>query len=318
MTKLCRFTQELRCDKIEETKKEAEKMWFLYAAGSAFFAGITTILAKCGIKKTDSHVATAIRTAVILVFAWIMVIPEGSIGELRSLSGKTCIFLALSGFATGASWLCYFKALQTGDVNKVVPVDKSSSVLTILLATLVFHEGISWQKVLSMALILTGTLLMIQKKKEEREKDRSEGKKERGWLFYAVLSAVFASLTAILGKMGISGVSSNLGTALRTIVVLAMAWVMIPITGKADRLHGLDRREVFFICLSGVTTGASWLCYYRALKDGVVSVAASIDKLSILVSVFFSWLVFGEKLSQRAAVGLCFLTAGTLLLALAG
>ena len=170
-------------------------MWFLYAAGSAFFAGITTILAKCGIKKTDSHVATAIRTAVVLVFAWIMVIPEGSIGELRSLSGKTCIFLALSGFATGASWLCYFKALQTGDVNKVVPVDKSSSVLTILLATLVFHEGISWQKVLSMALILTGTLLMIQKKKEEREKDRSEEKKERGWLFYAVLSAVFASLS---------------------------------------------------------------------------------------------------------------------------
>lgn len=293
-------------------------MWLLYAAGSAFFAGITTILAKCGIKKTDSHVATAIRTAVVLVFAWVMVIPEGSIGELGRLSGRTCAFLALSGLATGASWLCYFRALQTGDVNKVVPVDKSSSVLTILLATLVFHEGISWQKALAMALILAGTLLMIQKKKEEEgEKEKTE-KGERGWLFYAILSAVFASLTAILGKMGISGVSSNLGTALRTIVVLAMAWMMIPITGKTDRLRGLDRREVFFICLSGVTTGASWLCYYRALKDGVVSVAASVDKLSILVSVFFSWLVFGEKLSRKAAAGLFLLTAGTLLLALAG
>lgn len=291
-------------------------MWLLYAAGSAFFAGITTILAKCGIRKTDTHVATAIRTVVVLVFAWLMVIPEGSVGELGRLSGRTWVFLALSGLATGASWLCYFRALQTGDINKVVPVDKSSSVLTILLATFVFHEGISWQKALAMALILAGTLLMIQKKKEEEQEKTKKG--ERGWLFYAVLSAVFASLTAILGKMGISGVSSNLGTALRTIVVLAMAWMMIPITGKTDRLRGLDRREVFFICLSGVTTGASWICYYRALKDGVVSVAASVDKLSILVSVFFSWLVFGEKLSGKAAAGLFLLTAGTLLLALAG
>ena len=283
-------------------------MWLLFAVGSAFFAGVTAVLAKCGIRKTDSTVATAIRTIVVLVFTWDMVFVAGSQGQIRNLDGVTLLFLILSGLATGASWLCYFKALQLGDINKVVPIDKSSTVLTILLAFLLLGEPIGLFQGIGVVLIGAGTFLMIEKK-PQAEGRSPQGK---GWMLYASGSAVFASLTAILGKIGIQGVESNLGTAIRTGVVLVMAWFMVLVTGKAGAVRQVPRRELGFICLSGIATGASWLCYYRALQDGLASVVAPIDKLSILVTVAFSGLVFHEKLTARSGGGLVLIVAGTL------
>lgn len=284
-------------------------MWPLFAAGSAFFAGITTIFAKCGIRKTDSTVATALRTVVVLIMAALMTLISGSWSGITEISGKTWLFLVLSGLATGGSWLCYFKALQVGDVNKVVPVDKCSTVLSMALAFIILHESISPLKLACMIMILAGTLLMIEKKKTETS-DSGGG----SWFIYAVLSAVFAALTSILGKIGIGEVSSDLGTAIRTAVVLVMAWLMIPLTGKTDKLRKPDRRELIFIALSGLATGGSWLCYYKALRDGPASVVVPIDKLSILVSILFSYIVFHERLTKRSAAGLALLVAGTLLM----
>ena len=239
-------------------------MWILFAAGSALFAGVTAILAKCGIRKTDSTVATAIRTLVVLVFAWTMVFVVGSQGEIRNIGPTTLLFLLLSGLATGASWLCYFKALQLGDINKVVPIDKSSTVLTILLAFLLLGEPIGLPQGIGVVLIGAGTFLMLEKRSPAAGCAPQCG----SWMLYAFGSAVFASLTAILGKAGIQGVVSNLGTAIRTGVVLVMAWLMVLVTGKAGAVRQVPRRELAFICLSGVATGASWLCYYRALQSG--------------------------------------------------
>ena len=286
-------------------------MWILYAAGSAFFAGITSILAKCGIRKTDSTVATSLRTMVILLFSWLIVWIVGSGSQIAAISGVTLLFLVLSGAATGASWLCYFRALQTGDINKVVPIDKLSTVLTILLALLFLGEGISLRKMVAVFLIAAGIFLMIEKKDVKDQK--ADGKS--GWMLYAAGSAFFASLTAILGKRGISGVESNLGTAIRTAVVLIMAWGMVFITGKEKDIKKIDRKELVFICLSGIATGVSWLCYYRALQEGPASVVAPIDKLSVLVTVVFSYFVFGEKLTGKALAGLLLLTAGTVAMA---
>ena len=285
-------------------------MWLLYAAGSAFFAGLTSILAKCGIRKTDSTVATAVRTIVILIFSWLIVGIVGSGSQITSISSRTLVFLILSGAATGASWLCYFKALQLGDINKVVPIDKSSTVLTILLALILLQEGVSLPKAIAVAAIAAGILLMIEKKDVEK---KSNG--HANWMLYAIGSAFFASLTAILGKIGISDVESNLGTAIRTIVVLVMAWVMVFAAKKNGEVRRIDRKELIFICLSGVATGASWLCYYRALQEGPASVVAPIDKLSVIVTVIFSYFVFGEKLSKKALAGLGLLTAGTVAMA---
>ena len=287
-------------------------MWIFYAFGSALFAGLTSILAKCGIRHTDSDVATAIRTIVVLVFSWIMVFVVGAQDGIAAVSGKTWLFLILSGFATGASWLCYFHALQTGDVNKVVPIDKSSTILTIVLAFLFLGEEVSALKIVCVILIGAGTFLMIQKK----ETEKSVGQEKKSWLLYACLSAVFASLTSILGKIGIEGLNSNLGTAIRTAVVLLMAWIMVFAKGKQKEIGRIDRRELGFICLSGLATGGSWLCYYKALQDGLASVVVPIDKLSILVTIAFSYLVFHEKLTKRAAIGLVLIVAGTLLMIL--
>ncbi len=284
-------------------------MWILFAFGSALFAGLTAVLAKCGIKKTDSDAATAIRTIVVLIFSWLMVAIVGSFPTIGSLNAKTWIFLVLSGIATGASWLCYFRALQVGDVNKVVPIDKSSTILTILLALIFLGEPVSWLKGLAVLLIGTGTFLMIEKKAADKDK-----KEKKSWLLYAVLSAVFASLTSILGKIGIDGVESNLGTAIRTGVVLVMAWLIVFIKGKQHTLRQIPGKELGFICLSGLATGASWLCYYKALQDGLASVVVPIDKLSILVSIGFSAIVFGERLSKKALLGLVLIVGGTLLM----
>lgn len=286
-------------------------MWLLYAAGSAFFAGVTSVLAKCGIRKTNSTVATAVRTMVILVFSWVIVLAAGSTDQMRDVSGRTFVFLILSGAATGASWLCYFKALQTGEINKVVPVDKSSTVLTILLALVFLGEGISPAKAVAVAVIAAGIFLMIEKKDVEEQREGGKG----GWFLYAAGSAFFASLTAILGKIGITGVESNLGTAIRTCVVLVMAWMMVWIQGMQKEVRAIPHRELLFICLSGVATGASWLCYYRALQEGPASIVAPIDKLSVVVTAAFSYFVFGEKLSRRALAGLLLLTAGTVAMA---
>ncbi|MGM9577896.1 MAG: EamA family transporter [Evtepia sp.] len=282
-------------------------MWIVFAFGSALFAGLTAVLAKCGIRNTDSTVATALRTIVVLVFSWGMVFLVGSQDQLAGLDGRTLLFLILSGLATGASWLCYFKALQLGDINKVVPIDKSSTVLTILLAFLFLHEGITPPKAVGTILIAVGTVLMLEKK--DAPTPETQG---NAWLFFALGSAVFASLTAILGKIGITGVESNLGTAIRTGVVLVMAWVMVFVTGKQHTLKQIPRRELGFLVLSGLATGGSWLCYYRALQDGPASVVVPIDKLSILVTVLFSYVVFHERLTRRSGLGLALITGGTL------
>ena len=286
-------------------------MWVLFALGSALFAGLTSVLAKCGIRKTDSDAATAIRTIVVLIFSWLMVWIVGSAPTITTLSTKTWVFLILSGLATGASWLCYFRALQLGNVNKVVPIDKSSTVLTILLALVFLGEPVSWFKGIAVILIGIGTFMMIEKKA-----DSGENPEKKRWLLYAVLSAVFASLTSILGKIGIDGVESNLGTAIRTCVVLVMAWLIVFIKGKQHTLKVIPQNELGFICLSGLATGASWLCYYKALQDGLASVVVPIDKLSILVSIGFSALVFKERLSKKAAFGLVLIVGGTLMMLL--
>ena len=287
-------------------------MWIIYALGSAFFAGLTAILAKCGIRETDSSVATAIRTIVVLIFSWIMAMLSTPLSSIWSISLRTWIFLILSGIATGASWLCYFHALQKGDVNKVVPIDKSSTVLTMLLAMIFLGERTGTSGILAIVLIGIGTFLMIEKKE-------STGTKEEGnhsWVAYALLSALFASLTSILWKIGIENIDSNLGTAIRTIIVLLMSWIVVFATGKKEKLKEVHKKELFFIIVSGFATGASWLCYYRALQEGPASVVIPIDKLSIIVTIIFSRIVFKEHLSKKALTGLLAIIAGTLLIAL--
>lgn len=281
-------------------------MWLFFALGSAFFAGITAVLAKIGIENVNSTLATALRTVVVLAFSWLMVFVVGSQGGIAQISGPTLLFLVLSGLSTGASWLCYFKALQLGDVNKVAPIDKSSTVLTILLAFIFLGEPVSIPQALGVVGIGVGTLLMIAKKEVEDGKPHS-----KAWLVYAFLSAVFASLTSIFGKIGVENVESNLGTAIRTIVVLAMAWVMVFVTGEQKGIRSIGKKSWVFLFLSGITTGLSWLCYYRALQDGPASVVVPIDKLSILVTIVFSWIVLKEKLTPKAAVGLVLILAGT-------
>ena len=284
-------------------------MWVLFAFASAFFAGVTSILAKIGVKDVDSHVATAIRTIIVLIFSWIMVFIIGSQSTIVNIDGKTFLFLILSGLSTGGSWLCYFKALQLGDVNKVVPIDKSSTILTMILAFIFLNEKITINMVIGMIGIAIGTYFMIQKK-EKAEKIV----KGKAWLIYALLSALFASLTSILGKVGIENVESNLGTAIRTIVVLVMAWIIVFATKKQRDIKKIDKRSLIFLILSGVATGASWLCYYKALQDGLASIVVPIDKLSILVTVLFAYIFLKEKLSKKSLLGLILIIVGTLLL----
>jgi len=286
-------------------------MWVLFAFASAFFAGVTAILAKIGIKNVNSNVATAIRTIVILAFSWLMVFLTGADDGLAEVKARTLIFLVLSGFATGASWLCYFSALQLGDVNKVTPIDKSSTVMTMILALVILGEKITVYKLAGIILITVGTYMMITRKKTS-EKTPSN----ISWIVYAFLAAVFASLTSILGKIGIENVNSNLGTAIRTIVVLIMAWILVFVTGSKSELKTIDRKSWLFIILSGVSTGLSWLCYYRALQTGEASIVVSIDKLSIVLTVAFSRIFLGERLTGKAFAGLILITAGTLTLLL--
>ena len=284
-------------------------MWLAASIGSALFAGLTAILAKCGIRKTDSDIATAIRTIVVLAFSWVMVFIVGSADKITEIPPRSLLFLILSGAATGASWICYFKALSIGDVNKVVPIDKSSTVLSVLLAIVLFHETEHLAvKLISTVLLGVGIILMVEKKSDQKASGNT-------YILYAIGSAVFAALTSILAKVGITGVESNLGTAIRTIVVLVMAWLLVLIKKKAPELKHLDKKELGFIGLSGIATGASWLCYYYAIQNGIVSVVVPIDKMSLLVTVIFSYLAFHERLSKKALVGLVLMLAGTLAMA---
>lgn len=283
-------------------------MWLLYAVGSSFFAGITAILVKIGVEDTDSHLLTALRTIVVLIFSWIMVFVVGSQRTISEVSPKTLLFLCTSGITTGASWLCYFHALQIGDVNKVVPIDKSSVVLTILLGILFLGEPMSVSKGICVILIAAGTYLMIEKKQGTEEGK----KKSKSAILYALLSAVFASLTALLSKIGIVGIESNLGTALRTIIVLIMAWLIVVAGGKQKQIKDVSRKSWTFIILSGIATGLSWLCYYRALQDGPISVVLPIDKLSILISIALAYIIFKERLTRKSGLGLAMIVAGTL------
>lgn len=286
-------------------------LWLIMAVLSAFFAGVTSILAKCGIRKTDSDLATAVRTIVVLIFSWVMVFVVGSADSITGIDAKSLLFLILSGLATGASWICYFKALSIGDVNKVVPIDKSSTILTVILAIILFGETNHLAvKLIGTALLAVGVFLMIEKKHPTAKETKAL------WLPYAVGSAVFAALTSILAKVGISGVESNLGTAIRTTVVLIMAWVIVFLKGKQAQLKTLDKKELGFISLSGLATGGSWLCYYYAIQNGTVSVVVPIDKLSIVVSILFSYFVFREKLSRKAMAGLLLMVLGTLAMAI--
>lgn len=283
-------------------------MWIFYAIASAFFAGVTSILAKIGIKDVDSHLATAIRTIIVLIFSWLMVFIVGSQNTLTNINQKTFLFLILSGLSTGASWICYFKALQLGDVNKVSPIDKSSTILTMILAFIFLGENITINMIIGMITIFIGTYLMIQKRESKKV---VEG---RAWIMYALLSAIFASLTSILGKVGIENVESNLGTAIRTIVVLIMAWIIVFINKNHKEIKIIDKRSLCYIVLSGIATGASWICYYKALQDGLASIVVPIDKLSILVTILFSYIFLKEKLSIKSLLGLILIVIGTLTL----
>ena len=286
-------------------------MWIPYALIAAFFAGCTSVLAKIGIRNTDSNLATALRTIIVAAFAWLMVFIVGSQNSITEIGVKSLVFLILSGLSTGGSWLCYFRALKIGDVNKVVPIDKSSTVLTVILSFIILGESMNWLKAIAIIMIGAGTYFMI-----ERRSEGADSKKGRKWLVYASLSAVFASLTAIFGKVGIEGVESNLGTAIRTVIVLAMAWLVVIGNGKQREITGIDKRSWWFIGLSGLATGFSWLCFYRALQEGPVSVVVPIDKLSILITISFSYFILGERLSKWSLLGLAFISLGTVGMAL--
>jgi transporter family protein len=282
--------------------------YIFFAFLSSFFAAVTSILAKIGIKDVNSHLATAIRTVVVLVFSWLMVFITSDISEIFSISPKTLLFLILSGISTGGSWICYFYALKRGNVNVVVPIDKSSSVMAIILGIIVFSESCSPLKAGCIVAIALGTYLMIEKKESSSEK------KSSSYIIYAFLGAILAALTSILGKIGVSDINSNLGTAIRTIVVLVMAWGIVFAQGTGHELKSIDKKSFVFIILSGFATGASWLCYYRALSTGEASVVVPIDKLSILLTIAFSYFFFHEKLSKKSIIGLFLIVSGTLLL----
>ena len=288
-------------------------MWMVMAVLSAVFAAATSILAKCGIRHTDSDVATAIRTGYVLIFAWLMVLIKGSYTSIGAIDGKSLLFIVLSGLATGASWICFYKGLSLGDVNKVVAIDKSSTIITILLAIVLFNETYHLQiKLISTFLISVGIFLMIEKKSNDRTVDSNK------WLIYGFLSAIFASLTSILAKIGIANVDSTLATAIRTVVVLLMAWLVVFLKKKSNLVKNIDRKEMLFLVLSAIATLMSWLCYYYAISNGIVSIVVPIDKLSIVGVVVFSYIFFREKLSKKALFGLISLIIGTLLMTIAG
>lgn len=305
------------------------QLWLIAAFASALFAGVVSILAKCGLKTMNSDVATALRTCVVAIFTWVMVAIVGSAGSVAAITPRSWLFLALSGLATGASWICYFKALSLGDVNRVVPIDKSSTLMAVIISIVLFNETNDLALRLVGTLVATvGTFLMIERKANDAAPvkgadtasrdscpDRASGDTS---LIFALLAAVFAALTSVLAKVGIEGVESNLATAIRTMFVLVMAWVIVIGKGKLKQVREINRGDFAFLVASGIATGASWLCYYYAIQMGQVSVIVQVDKLSLLVSIAFASAVFGERLSRRGTLGLAFIVLGTALVAACG
>ena len=292
----------------------------MYAIGAAVFAALTTILAKVGIRNVDSHLATAIRTVVVLAFAWLMVFVVGSQGGIGYIQGSTWVFLILSGLATGGSWLCFFRALQLGNVNKVVPIDKSSTILTMVLAFIFLSEPVGWVTALGMVLMGIGTWLMLELKLRSGKKadTGAESKPGKGWLFFSVLAAVFASLVAIFGRMGVADMDANLWTAIRTMVVVPLSWILVFMVGSQKKIKRINRKSWLFLVLSGVATGASWLFFYHALQIGNASHVVPIDKLSIVLTMGFARLFLGERFTKQSIAGLGLLTMGTLMSILPG
>lgn len=283
-------------------------MWLILACLSALFAGITSILAKLGLKNVNSSLATALRTIIVLIFSWLMVLIAGSQEQLHCININVLVTLIFSGIATGLSWLCYFKALQLGDVNKVTPIDKSSTILTMILAFIFFNEELTVIKIIAMILIFVGTLLMIEKKETDNKVTNNQ------WLIYALASALFASLTTIIAKIGMNNIDSNLGTFIRTAVVLIMAWLMVFYKRSYTTIKDITKRNWVYLFLSGIATGLSWICYYKALQLGDASIVVPIDKLSIVVTIVFSYLVLKESLSKKAVLGLVLNVVATMML----
>lgn len=286
-------------------------MWIVAAVFSAFFAGITAILSKCGIKNVNSDVATAIRTSVVLVFAWAIVFVTGAYETLSEIDPRSLIFLVLSGIATGASWICYFKALSLGEVSKVAAVDKSSVIFSVLIAIAVFpaERRLWWVKLICLAAVGAGTWLMTEIK-------RSEEKTKTTWFFFALLSAIFAAITSVLSKLGMENVNSDCATAIRTGIVLIMAWLIVFAKKETGLVKEVNKKDLLFLVFSGISTGISWLCYFYAIQHGQISVVVPIDKLSIVITVVFSVIFLKEKASSKVWLGLGLLTAGTLCMAI--
>lgn len=280
-------------------------MWIINAFLSAIFAGMTSILSKMGLEDISSHYVTALRTSVVLVFTWVMYYVTGS--SMQGINSYNFMFIVLSGFATGASWLCYYRALSLADVSQVVPIDKLSTFLTMIFAFVIFHEEVTWVKVVCIFMMFIGTYLMQKRPQKELNHDKR-------WLIYAFLSAIFASLTAILAKIGIENVDSQTVTALRTIVVVIMAWIVVFVTKSYSPIALLNKKQLKAIFFSALATGLSWLCYFAALKEGPASIVVPIDKLSIVISILFAYFVLNEKQSIKTILGLICIVISTLLL----
>lgn len=287
-------------------------MWLILAFLSAVFAAMSTVLAKLGEKDIDSTFATFLRTGVVLVFSWMIVFMTGTVSQIGQIEKSAWIFLVLSGLATGGSWLCYFRALQLGNAGSVAAVDKTSTVLTVILAFIIFDEKVTAVRIGAIVLMLAGALLVAYDGGKNRNSDNKSVKRQ--WILYAALSAVFAALTSVLAKLGIKGLDSNLATAVRTVVVLAMSGMMIPIKSRGKQLAVPKGKQALTLVLSGVATGGSWLCYFNALQTGQASVVVPVDKLSIVLIAVFSRLFLKEKLSAYTVAGLAAVTVGTLLM----
>jgi bacterial/archaeal transporter family protein len=290
-------------------------MSIILALLAALFASFTAILAKIGIEDVDSNLATAVRTIVVVIMAYLMVVITGQTGNIMAVSAKSFIFLVLSGLTTGLSWLAFFKAIQIGDVSKVVPIDKASVVLTILLSFLVLREPATMPVVAGGVIISIGTFVLIGKDKKKKTQ-RKKVFNTKSYIFLAIMSAVFAALTNILAKIGIEDVDSNVATFIRTVVIILFAWGIVFFQGTVKELKKISKKSYIFLILSGAATGFSWLCYFAALAIGKVSIVNPIDKFSVVLTMILSFIILKEKPTKSTVTGAVLITIGTALLIL--
>ena len=281
-------------------------MYIIYALLASVFSGLTSVFAKTGIKNIDSLLATFLRTIVISLFLFLIVIWKENLNEIFLLDKKTILFLILSGISNTLLWICYFKALDLGTVSKVTPVDKTSIVLTLILSSLFLNEKITTIKIISIVLILSGTFLTIKKE--------SKGSKDNKWIIYAILTAVFTSTTTVLSKIGIESTNTTLITFLRTIVVLIILTTITLFKKKYKSIKDIEKRSWLFIILSGLSTSLSWLFYFKALALGEASIVFPIEKLSLVVSILISIIFLKEKVNKKQIIGIIIIVIGTSLL----